>query len=97
MSTLLTIVQSGKCAVTGQKFANTSEIHCHHKVPKHMSGTDYYENLALVRQDIYKLIHDNTKEMIEKYKTICDLNKEQMKKLIFFVNLLDTQKLLKLE
>ena len=62
-----------------------------------MSGTDYYENLALVRQDIYKLIHDNTKEMIEKYKTICDLNKEQMKKLIFFVNLLDTQKLLKLE
>ena len=44
--------QSGKCAVTGQEFADTSEIHCHHKVPKHMDGT------------------------IEKYKTICDLNKE---------------------
>ena len=25
--------QSDKCAVPGQKFANMSEIHCHHKVP----------------------------------------------------------------
>ena len=73
--------QSGKCAVTGQELADTSEIHCHHKVPKHMGGIDDYENLVLVSQDIHKLIHANTKETIEKYKTICDLNKEQMKKI----------------
>ena len=73
--------QSGKCAVTGQEFTNTSEPHCHHKVPKHMGGTDDYENLVFVSQDIHKLIHANTMETIGKYKTICDLNKEQMKKI----------------
>ena len=45
-----------------------------------MGGTDDYENLVLVSQDIHKLIYANTKVTIEKYKTICDLNKEQMKK-----------------
>ena len=54
--------QSGKCTVTGQEFADTSEIHCHHKVPKHMGGTDDYENLVLVSQDIHKLIHASKKE-----------------------------------
>ena len=72
--------QSGKCAVTGQEFVDASEIHCHHKIPKHKGGTDDYGNLVLVSQDIHKLIHANTKETIEKYKTICNLNKEQMKK-----------------
>ena len=73
--------QTGKCAVTGHKFANTSEIHCHHKVLKHKGGTDNYDNLILVSNDIHKLIHANTEEIIEKYKIICDLNKEQMKKI----------------
>ena len=73
--------QSGKCAVTGREFIDTSEIHCHHKVPKHKGGTDNYDNLILVSDDIHKLIHANTEETIEKYKTICDLNKEQMKKI----------------
>ena len=46
-----------------------------------MNGTDNYDNLILVSDDIHKLIHANTEEAIEKYKTICDLNKEQMKKI----------------
>ena len=54
--------QSGKCTVTGQEFANTSETHCHHKVPKYMGETDDYENLVLVSQDIHKLIHASKKE-----------------------------------
>ena len=73
--------QSGKCAVTGWEFTDTSEIHCHHKIPKYRNGTDSYDNLILVRDDIHKLIHANTEETIEKYKTICDLNMEQMKKI----------------
>ena len=36
--------QSGKCAVTGREFIDTSEIHCHHKIPKYMNGTDSYDN-----------------------------------------------------
>ena len=73
--------QSGKCAVTGREFTSTNEIHCHHKVPKHKGGTDDYDNLVLICDYIHILIHVNTKEAVEKYKTICNLNKEQMKKL----------------
>ncbi len=73
--------QSGKCAVTGQEFANTSEIHCHHKIPKHKGGTDNYDNLILVGDDIHELIHANTEGTIGKYKITCDLNKEQIKKI----------------
>ena len=73
--------QSGKCAVTGREFVDANEIHCHHKVPKHKGGTDDYNNLVLVSKDIHKLIHANTKETVEKYKIICNLNKEQMKKI----------------
>ena len=73
--------QSGKCAVTGREFTDTSEIYCHHKVPKCRVGTDNYDNLVLVCYDIHKLIHANTEETIWKYKIICDLNKEQMKKI----------------
>lgn len=71
----------GKCAVTGQEFTVTSEIHCHHKTPKYKGGADNYDNLILVLKPIHKLIHANTKEAVEKYKVICKLNKEQMKKL----------------
>ncbi len=46
-----------------------------------MNGTDNYDNLILVSDDIHKLIHANTEETIGKYKTICNLNKEQMKKI----------------
>ena len=67
--------QSGKCAVPGREFTDTSEIHCHHKVPKYQGGTDNYDNLVLVNIDIHRLIHANTKETMEKYKAICDLNK----------------------
>ncbi len=46
-----------------------------------MGGTDDYENLVMVSQDVHKLIHASTKGTIEKYKIICNLNKEQMEKL----------------
>ena len=58
--------QSGKCAVTGRKFVDTSEIHCHHKVPKYKGGTDNYDNLVLVCDYIHKLIHASTEETMEK-------------------------------
>ena len=73
--------QWGKCAVTGKEFTITEEIHCHHLVPREKGGTDKYDNLILVLEPIHKLIHAKTDEAVEKYKMICDLDKEQMGKL----------------
>ena len=70
--------QKGKCAVTGEKFASTEEIHCHHKIPKSKSGTDDYQNLVLVTATVHKLIHATNAEIIQKYLQIC---KPDMKKL----------------
>ena len=44
----LYFAQKGKCAVTGESFVSTSEIHGHHKIPKSHGGSDEYENLILV-------------------------------------------------
>ena len=73
--------QWGKCAVTGKEFATTEEIHCHHLVPREKGGTDKYDNLILVLEPIHKLIHAKTEETVEKYKMICNLDVEQMRKL----------------
>lgn len=40
-------MQLGKCAVTG-KFLLANEVHCHHKTPRHMGGTDKFSNLVVV-------------------------------------------------
>ena len=71
-------VQKGKCAVTGESFTSTAEIHCHHKIPKSQGGTDEYLNLILVTITIHKLIHTIEAETIKNYLKIC---KSDMKKL----------------
>ena len=62
--------QKGKCAVTGEKFISTEEIHCHHKIPKFRGETDEYDNLILVSKAIYKLIHATKDETVERYSKI---------------------------
>ena len=44
----LYLAQKGNCAVTGESFTSTEEIHCHHKIPKSKGGTDDYQNLGRV-------------------------------------------------
>ena len=70
--------QKGKCAVTGESFTSTEEIHCHHKIPKSKGGTDEYRNLILVTATAHKLIHATNPETIQKYLKCCNPN---MKKL----------------
>lgn len=77
--------QKGKCAITGLDLTPTN-MHCHHKVPRSMNGTDKYENLIFLIKDIHLLIHSNKKPtqkwIIDKYnidpkmlKKINDLRK----------------------
>ena len=73
--------QWGKCAVTGKDFTTIEEIHCHHKLPRSKGGTDEYNNLVLIMDQVHRLLHASKKETIEKYKQICNLDADQMKKL----------------
>ena len=72
--------QYGRCAVSGKKLG-IGEIHCHHKVPKHLGGTDEYKNLIIVSSDIHRLIHATKPETIQKYLEQLKLDAKQLRKL----------------
>lgn len=72
--------QWGKCAITGKSFQTLNEIHCHHKTPRKQKGGDDYSNLVLILEPIHILIHAKAYETIEKYKSIFDLDKQQIAK-----------------
>ena len=57
--------QKGKCAVTGEKFISTEEIHCHHKIPKSQGGT-------------HMLIHATNADQIQKYLQACKPNLKKL-------------------
>ena len=40
------------------------EIHCHHKIPKFLGGTDDYFNLIIIHKEVHKLIHAISMEII---------------------------------
>ena len=77
----LYFAQKGKCAVTGEEFTSTEEIHCHHKIPKFQGGSDEYENLILVTQAVHKLVHAKTIETVEKYLKLCKPDMRKLNKL----------------
>ncbi|HEX3027115.1 MAG TPA: group II intron reverse transcriptase/maturase [Clostridia bacterium] len=72
--------QQGKCAVTGKSLL-IGDIHCHHKVPKHMGGTDKYRNLVLVCEKVHRLIHATNPDTVEKYMNALKLTSKQSEKL----------------
>ena len=73
--------QKGKCAVTQRVFTNTSDIHCHHKIPKEKGGNDKYNNLVLVMEPVHRLIHAKKAETIQNYIKILNLTKRQITKI----------------
>ena len=73
-------MQLGKCAVTGE-FLTSDQVHCHHKLPRHMGGTDEFNNLVIVHKDVHRLIHATSEKTIERYRNILQLDGKQLKKL----------------
>lgn len=73
-------MQSGKCAITGE-FLVAEEVHCHHRIPRHMGGTDEFKNLVIVHRNVHKLIHATETETIERYKSLLRLDGKQLEKL----------------
>ena len=72
--------QHGRCAITKEPLYYT-EIHCHHKIPKHLGGTDEYKNLIVVHEDIHTLIHAKEKDAIENYKRKFNLDRNMVRKI----------------
>lgn len=72
--------QQGKCAVTKEKL-ELGEIHCHHKMPRALGGTDVYSNLVLVSKTVHMLIHVLDRQLINHYLQSLNLKSSQFKKL----------------
>ena len=72
--------QFGKCAVTGEKL-EIGSMHCHHKLPKYLGGTDEYKNLVFVSESVHRLIHATNPETIRNYLEKLKLTPKQLKKL----------------
>ena len=72
--------QYGKCAITKMELG-LYEIHCHHKVPLNMGGTDKYKNLIIVHRDVHTLIHATLPETVEKYLALIKPNIKALTKI----------------
>jgi Retron-type reverse transcriptase len=72
--------QYGKCAVTGAELG-LDEIHCHHKKPLGMGGTDKYKNLIIVHRDVHKLIHATSTKTISAYLNLIRPDKKTLTKI----------------
>ncbi len=88
--------QFGKCAVTG-KMLDIGDIHCHHKLPRYLGGTDEYKNLVIVCEDIHRLIHATNPETIREYLSKLNLDAKQLKKLNKFRSLANVESCLQLD
>jgi len=82
--------QFGKCAVTGEKLA-IGNIHCHHKLPKYLGGTDEYKNLVIVSESVHRLIHATNPETIRNYLLKLKLDRKQLEKLNKFRGLANVE------
>lgn len=72
--------QQGKCAVTKENL-KLGEIHCHHKTPRALGGTDSYSNLLLVSKAVHILIHAADHKLINHYLQSVNLKSSQFRKL----------------
>lgn len=73
--------QQGKCYVTGEVFETISDIHCHHKELKSKGGSDDYQNLVLIKENVHTVIHASKKDVILKYLKEIAPKSAQLKKI----------------
>ncbi|MGE6364861.1 group II intron reverse transcriptase/maturase [Bacillus paramycoides] len=72
--------QRGICAVT--KIPLPAElVHCHHKIPISLGGSDNYSNLIIIHALVHKLIHATKQGTIDKYVKLLELNAKQLRKI----------------
>lgn len=55
--------QKGKCRAMGTELT-IDNMHCHHKKPVSLGGTDEFNNLVYIRADVHRLVHAVNNETI---------------------------------
>jgi len=73
-------MQNGKCAISGIPLA-AETLRCHHIIPKHLGGTDKFNNIVIVDIFVHKLIHATNLLTINKCLYILKLKPKQLEKL----------------
>ncbi|QKY71798.1 group II intron reverse transcriptase/maturase [Lentibacillus sp. CBA3610] len=73
-------MKMGKCEITGWDLT-AYEVHCHHYTPKHLGGTDKFNNLRILHKDIHRLVHRKDNEIIASETQKFGLNNSIIKKL----------------
>lgn len=69
-------MKMGKCELTGWDLT-AYDVHCHHYVPKHLGGTDKFNNLRILHKDIHRLIHIKDNETV-----VAEIQKFDLSKII---------------
>lgn len=72
-------MQNGKSRISG-RLLSANNIEVHHKLPKHLGGTDEFANLCLITRMEHKLIHAVNEDIIAKYLRNLGLNAKSLKK-----------------
>ncbi|WP_267378607.1 group II intron reverse transcriptase/maturase [Bacillus sp. GM_Baccil_2] len=72
------IAQNGKCWVT-KYVMGIDEVHCHHKIPYHISSDDSFGNLVIVSDYVHKLIHMTNIELIKERFINLEMTKKDFK------------------
>jgi len=71
--------QQGKCFIT-KEILEPWNMHCHHKIPIKLGGTDAYDNLVWLNGDVHILIHATSSDTISIYLHKLNLDKNALKK-----------------
>lgn len=69
--------QNGKCYITGERLDHLN-MHCHHKKPISLGGSDNYRNLVLIKKDCHILVHAINKDTIKIYLDKLKLNAKSL-------------------
>ena len=72
--------QEGKCGVSGQ-ILEIGRMIVHHIILVCNGGTDQYNNLIFITEDVHHLIHDKDPQVLAKYMKRAKLNKKGLEKL----------------
>lgn len=56
-----------QCEITKIQL-DIDDLHCHHRKPKYLGGTDEYKNLIIIHKKVHILIHATNEKTINKYR-----------------------------
>jgi len=73
-------MMKGKCEITGM-FLQAQNVYCHHYIPKHLGGSDKFDNLRILQKEVHKLIHMTDKIKANTLIKVLGITESMLKKI----------------